>query len=351
MREPKWWYEPDAGTVVRLLEPVGSLWGRLVRRRFERTPSYKAAVPVICIGNFTAGGAGKTPLSLEVAELVSAMGLRPAFLSRGYGGSIQGPHWVDPARDQSADVGDEPRLLASACPTLICRNRAEGARAITSALSPNGNATDVIIMDDGLQNPQLAKDLTLAVIDGRRGVGNSRTMPAGPLRAPLDFQLSLVDAIVVNRGSDPTPASDDFADKLRRDFEGPVLDAGLSPKGPTDWLTSAPVVAFAGIGVPDRFYATLAALGAGPVAQVSFPDHHEFTAADASRLLALARSHNAILVTTEKDYARLAGGDGPLAELREIARPLPVRMKLEPRDENRLVALIEGAVGRRAPKR
>jgi tetraacyldisaccharide 4'-kinase len=350
MREPAWWYETSHGAIARLLEPAAALWGGLVRRRFARATPYRAPVPVICIGNFTAGGAGKTPLALVVAELVSGTGLTGAFLSRGYGGRIAGPHWVDAARDRARDVGDEPLLLAVAHPTLICRDRAAGARAIAAGASA-GRSADVIIMDDGLQNPGLAKDLAIAVVDGARGIGNGRVIPAGPLRAPLDFQLGLVDAVVINRGSEEGDGSgqSDFAARLRHDFDGPVLEARIVPGGATDWL-SPPVVAFAGIGVPDRFFATLTALGADPVARVAFPDHHLFTAADAARLLDLARIRGATLVTTEKDRARLAGGEGPLGELYAQAKTLPVRLKIEARDESRLIALIEGAVGRKTPR-
>lgn len=349
-REPVWWYERSPGAASRLLGPAAALWGRLVARRFERAAPFQAAVPVICIGNFTAGGTGKTPLALEVAGRIAAMGLRPAFLSRGYGGRLTGPHWVDPQRDRATDVGDEPLMLAASHPTLICRDRAAGARAMTdetTAAAP----VDVIIMDDGLQNPGLAKSFTLAVVDGTRGVGNGRVIPAGPLRAPLGFQLALVDAIVVNVAVAATPTrASDFIDKLRREFEGPVLEAHVAPAGETSWLGAAPAVAFAGIGVPNRLFATLEALGAAPVARVSFPDHHPYTAADATRLLDLARTHGATLVTTEKDRARLTGLDGPLGELHARCRALPVRMQFEPRDESRLVALIEGAIGHRAPK-
>ncbi len=350
MREPSWWYSPSCGPVSRLLGPLGSLWGTLVQRRFARATPFRAPVPVICIGNFTAGGAGKTPLALEIAALAGGMGLACAFLSRGYGGRLAGPHWVDPARDRARDVGDEPLLLAASCPTLICRDRATGARAIAAGAAEGRAPADLIVMDDGLQNPGLAKDLTLAVVDGARGVGNGQVIPAGPLRAPLDFQLDLVDAVIVNRGSTESPGKSDFAERLRHDFEGPVLEGRIVPGGATDWLAAAPMVAFAGIGVPERFFATLAALGANLVAKVDFPDHHAFTSADAGRLLDLARTHGATLVTTEKDRVRLAGGDGALAELHAQARALPIRLKLEARDESRLVALIEGAVGRRAQK-
>lgn len=347
MREPTWWYAPSPGPVARLLEPAGFLWGALVRRRFARASPFRSQIPVVCVGNFTAGGTGKTPLAREVARLVGTMGLSCAFLSRGYGGRITGPHWVARESDRAADVGDEPLLLAATCPTLVCRDRAAGARAIAAATPAAG----VIIMDDGLQNPNLAKDLTLAVVDGARGVGNGRVIPAGPLRAPLGFQLDLVDAVIVNRGSSAAGATQGaFADRLRREFQGPVLEAGIVPAGDTAWLAAAPLVAFAGIGVPGRFFATLAGLGADPVAKVPFPDHHAFTTDDATRLLGLARTHGATLVTTEKDHARLSGCDGILAELRERTRTLPVRLAFDARDEGRLVALIEGAVGRRAQK-
>lgn len=343
-REPAWWYAPSPGLVGRILEPAGALWGFIAQRRIAQGSPYRAPVPVICIGNFTAGGTGKTPLALEVAGIVHAMGLKPAFLSRGYGGRTRGPHWVDAARNRSADVGDEPLLLAAHHPTLVARDRATGARAIVeSPTSP-----DVIIMDDGLQNPSVAKDLTIAVVDGARGIGNGRVIPAGPLRAPLAFQLTLVDAVVINRGTEGGASG--FADHLRTDFEGPVLDARIAPSGDTSWLTGAPVVAFAGIGVPERFFSTLRALGARLADAIAFPDHHAFTPADATRLLDLAREHGATLVTTEKDRVRLAGPDEPLATLRGAARALPIRMTLEARDEGRLAALIEGAVGRRTPK-
>ena len=218
-------------------------------------------------------------------------------------------------------------------------------------MTETGNAgIDVIIMDDGLQNGGLAKDLTVAVLDGTRGVGNGRVMPAGPLRAPLGFQLALVDAIVVNMVAAPPGRSVDFIDKLRREFEGPVLEARVVPTGETHWLGAAPIVAFAGIGVPDRLFNTLESLGATLIERIPFPDHHPFTAADAARLLDLADKRGATLVTTEKDRARLAGLDGPLGELHARCRALPIRMTFDARDEGRLVALLEGAARRRAPK-
>ena len=356
MREPTWWYENSPGATARLLAPAAALWGGLVRRRFARATPHRAPLPVICIGNFTAGGTGKTPLALKVAELIRGMGLACAFLSRGYGGRLAGPHWVDAERDRAKDVGDEPLLLAAAGPMLISRDRVAGARAIAArditASGGGAAAVDLIIMDDGLQNPGLAKDLTIAIVDGARGIGNGCVIPAGPLRAPLDFQLDLVDAIVINRGSQAhgDASGSDFAARLRHDFEGPVLEARVVPAVDGAWLSAAPLVAFAGIGVPERFFATLAALGAEPVAKVAYPDHHAFTAADARHLLELARARNATLITTEKDRARLAGGEGALGELHRAAGALPIRLELDARDEGRLAALIEGAIGRRVQR-
>jgi tetraacyldisaccharide 4'-kinase len=268
--------------------------------------------------------------------------MRPAALTRGYGGRQRGPHWVG-AGDTAAEVGDGALLLARAAPTLIARDRGAGARAIEAA------ACDVIVMDDGLQNPQLAKDLSLAVVDGGRGLGNGRVMPAGPLRAPLAFQLKLIDAIVVNETAGGADGS--VAEALRRRFDGPVLRATTVVVGEAAWLKGARVVAWAGIGAPQRFFAMLGALGAEVVVAASFRDHQPLGEADAGRLLDLARAHRALLVSTEKDMARLGAGTGRLAELVAATRPLPIQLTFAPADADRLAALVASALqlGRPAP--
>lgn len=337
--EPAWWYASDGGLAVRCLQPLAAAWSAIATSRFRRELSYRARLPVICVGNFTAGGTGKTPLALSVAAELAGLGRRPAFLSRGYGGRLAGPHWVDAVADTSGDVGDEPLLLARAWPTLVARDRRAGARAIESA----NDVGDVIIMDDGLQNSQLAKNLVLAVVDGRRGFGNGCVMPAGPLRAPLEFQLGLTDAIVVTLPHGAV-GGNDAAGWLRQTFPGPVMAASVQPSQPTDWLKRAPVVAFAGIGAPERFFELLDRLGADVRHRVAFADHHPFRATDAERLLRLAETHSALLVTTEKDWARLDGSTGAMDRLRAAARPLPVAMALDEQDRGRLLALLDMAL-------
>jgi tetraacyldisaccharide 4'-kinase len=320
------------------------VWGAVARRNYERATPYRAKLPVICIGNFTVGGTGKTPLALFVASELQQSGKRPVFLTRGYGGRLAGPHWVNTETDTATDVGDEPLLLARRAPTLVARDRAAGARAI----EVRANA-DVVIMDDGLQNPALAKDLTLALVDGRRGIGNGRVIPAGPLRAPLDFQLDLADAVVVNGPLESADAEPNAAaDWLRARFPGPVLSASVHPADAVPWLDGTAVIAYAGIGAPQRFFDLLARLGADVRQTIPFPDHHAFTEADAGRLLDLAGSMSAQLVTTEKDWVRLDPAGGATAKLKAASRPLPVAMRFDERDRGRLAALLETAFKRDA---
>jgi tetraacyldisaccharide 4'-kinase len=298
----------------------------------------------VCVGNFTAGGTGKTPLSLLIARTIEALGAKPAFLTRGYGGRIAGPHWVSSGRDSARDVGDEPLLLANVAPTLVCRDRAAGARAIVSTGAGHG----AIVMDDGLQNGALAKDLTIAVVDGRRGVGNGLVIPAGPLRAPLAFQLSLADAVVVNMAESTSEAApeSDFPDWLRRHFGGPVMRAVTRAAGDTSWIDDQPLLAFSGIGAPERFFKLVERLGGRIVERRVFADHHAFTEAEARALVASARSHGATLCTTEKDWVRLAPA-GAMGVLRSEARVLSIRLELEERDAFRLKGLIEASLAAR----
>ncbi len=340
--EPSWWYGPPDSVAARLLQPAASLWARAATRRFERTTPYLSSLPVVCVGNFTAGGTGKTPLSILLAGLFESRGERPAFLTRGYGGRLAGPHLVSPGLDTAADVGDEPLLLARHAPVMIARDRRAGAQAIerNSGLTP----PSVIVMDDGLQNPALAKSLTLAVVDGRRGLGNGHVIPAGPLRAPISLQLGLADAIVVNRPRGVPDAEQHVVKALRRTFEGPVLEASVEPVDRDATLKSARVLAVAGIANPTRFTSLLVELGAQIVATRVYPDHHAFTESDARAILADADRLGARIVTTEKDWVRLVGATGLRATLRDRAEQLAIEMRLEPRDALRLSALIDSAL-------
>jgi tetraacyldisaccharide 4'-kinase len=247
---------------------------------------------------------------------------------------------VNATTEVARDVGDEALLLAAAAPTLVARDRRLGARAIEIGPHP----VTVIVMDDGLQNPALVKDLAIAVVDGGRGLGNGLVMPAGPLRAPLEFQLELTDAIIVNESTAAPAGAGSVTEWLRRRFTGPVLRAGVVAAGATDWLQGARVVAWAGIGAPQRFFATLQALGADVAEAVALRDHQRLGEDDARRLLDLSRRHGAMLVTTAKDMARLAGAHGLCRELRSATRVLPVRLALAEADAERLLSLVATAL-------
>jgi len=316
------------------------MYGRAAAAHYFRATPYRSRLPVICIGNFTAGGTGKTPLTIYLCECLRAAGHEPAALTRGYGGRLSGPYWVNATTDVARDVGDEALLLARAAPTLVARDRRLGARAIE--IGPH--SATVIVMDDGLQNPALVKDLAIAVVDGGRGLGNGLVMPAGPLRAPLEFQLELTDAIIVNENAAAPVGAGSVTEWLRHRFAGPVLRAGVAPAEATDWLNAARIVAWAGIGAPQRFFSILQALGADVAEAVVFRDHQGLGEDDARRLLDLARLHSAALVTTEKDMARLAGARGLCGELRGATRVLPVRLALAEADAERLMSLVASAL-------
>lgn len=277
------------------------------------------------------GGAGKTPLAIALAKLLIAQGERPAFLTRGYGGCEAGPVWVDAARHNATDVGDEPLLLARHAPVIVARDRPDGARAIEQT-----DAT-VIVMDDGFQNPSLHKDSSIIAVDGGFGLGNKRVFPAGPLRAPLNFQIPRAHAIVTIGGMAKAPRSIKGNSHLAATLQ--PVDGG--------WLRGARVLAFCGIGRPEKFFETLRRCGAELVERNSFADHHVYDETEASRIIASARRLNAQLVTTEKDFVRLApdGGDA-IAELRREVRVLAVDLTFIKEDEDKLLNLLSSAVNR-----
>lgn len=251
------------------------------------------------------------------------LGHTPAFLTRGYKGRTSGPVWVDPASHTARDVGDEPLLLARDLPTVVARDRAAGARFIAQTRSD----VDLLIMDDGLQNPALVKDLAIAVVDGRRGIGNARVIPSGPLRAPLAFQRALVDLVIVNAGSGPG----NEAATLGNVFEPPVEAYAMRvvPRDP-DWRAGAArAIAYAGIGNPENFFATLRTIGIDLVETRAYPDHHAWRDADILDLLGRARRHGVPLVTTEKDHARLDTRRKSEAALAEASRVLAIDVVLE----------------------
>jgi tetraacyldisaccharide 4'-kinase len=316
MREPAFWWG-EAGLAAALLAPFAAVYGAVASARLAQSGA-RATVPVICIGNPTVGGAGKTPLALTLARLLREAGEVPMLLSRGYGGMLKGPLRVDLARHRAADVGDEPLLLARVAPTVVARDRVSGAQAAIAA------GAGVIVMDDGFQNPSLQKDFSILVVDGRRGIGNGRVVPAGPLRAPLIAQLARADALVMvgasNAGAAVTAAA--------RGRGVPVFHAGLAPDAArTAALAGTRVMAFTGIGDPQKLFATLAGAGVAVVATRSFPDHHGYTRAEARMLCEQADREALTLVTTEKDLVRMQG-DAAVAALAARARALPVTLTL-----------------------
>ncbi|WP_430912512.1 tetraacyldisaccharide 4'-kinase [Methylobacterium sp. sgz302541] len=329
MRPPRFWAATPAHPLARLLSPLGAAYGGRAAARMER-PGARAALPVVCLGNFTLGGAGKTPAALAVAALLRDLGRKPAFLSRGYGGRIAGPAAVDPAAHGAGDVGDEPLLLAACAPTVVSRDRAAGAR-LCAALG-----ADVVVMDDGLQNPGLAKDLALAVVDAEAGIGNGLPFPAGPLRAPLARQWPHVGGLLlVGEGA----AGETLAEEAgRRGL--PVHRARLLP-GAHD-LGGRRLLAFAGIGRPEKFFATLRGIGADLAETRAFPDHHAYRPHDLAALAEAADRLGAELVTTQKDAVRLA------PDFAARVRTLPVALRFA--DEAAMRAALAAAVALRVAR-
>jgi tetraacyldisaccharide 4'-kinase len=295
VRTPAFWSKRRPTLLARLLQPVGSLYGRTTARRM-RGPSERAGAPTICVGNFVAGGAGKTPAALALARMLIGNGRRVAFLSRGYGGSERvEPLMVDPNTHTAATVGDEPLLLAKVAPCWVGTDRLRSAR---SAVKAGANA---LVLDDGLQNPALVKDLAFAAVDGETGFGNGLCVPAGPLRAPVSVQLPFVRALIVLGGEEAALSA------IAGSAPGkPLIRASLEP----DALAAAPligreVVAFAGIARPEKFYATLRRVGAQIVMTRNFADHHPYTPREIEALIEEAGRRSALLATTEKDLVRL----------------------------------------------
>ncbi|MCP1537392.1 tetraacyldisaccharide 4'-kinase [Methylorubrum extorquens] len=326
MRPPGFWSRPPTHPLARLLAPAGRVYGGLTADRMDR-PGAEPPCPVLCVGNFTLGGAGKTPTALALVRLLRELGRTPALLSRGYGGRLAGPLVVDPARHAAAEVGDEPLLLAQAAPTIVARDRPAGARLCAAS------GADVIVMDDGLQNPSLTKSLSLAVVDGGAGLGNGLPFPAGPLRAPLARQWPHVAGLVLVGEGGPGEAT--AAEAESRGL--PVHRARLVPEAGPDWAGRR-VVAFAGIGRPQKFFETLRGLGAEIVAERAFPDHHPYRPGDWTALSALAAREGARLVTTEKDAVRLP------AEARAAVAVLRVTLAFA--DETRLRQQLAAAFPR-----
>ena len=312
MQPPDFWYRTPTGLTPQILRPIGALYALANRvRRTLQTP-WHPSVPVICIGNLTAGGTGKTPTAIAIARILQENGVNVHFLSRGYGSSVRSPLRVDPVSHDSTRVGDEPLLLADVAPTWISSDRRASARQAVQA------GAEILVMDDGYQNPSLRKDLSLVVIDGEVGFGNGQVLPAGPLRETVPDGLGRADGVLI-MGDDRCNLSQTL--KACHNKSLTVFQGTLEPVGTTASLHGTRVFAFAGIGRPEKFYATLRNLGCMIVETKSFPDHHAYSVDEVHALIQKAKSMTAQLITTTKDKARL----GP--SLARQIRSLPVQVR------------------------
>ena len=324
MQAPKFWYRSRSWQAFSL-SPLGMVYARATARRQKNARPTRMDIPVICIGNLNVGGTGKTPTTIAIAQMLISRGIAVHIVSRGYGGSLQAVTRVDPRVHTADETGDEPLLMAAFAPTWVANERVAGARAAQNA------GADVILLDDGFQDPSLIKDLSIIVVDATRGFGNGRCLPAGPLREPVHVGLKRANAVIsIGKPEAQSQFRERAADQLDRIAH---ITASLKPIEMGMPWAEGRYLAFAGIGDPEKFFATLRGLGAPLVRTVALDDHQKLARPMIQRLMKEAQSMNAQLVTTEKDAARLP------ADLRSGILSLPVRLEFD--DAHVLETLLE----------
>lgn len=322
---PFWWKKGDPR--AWLLAPASLVYGYFAGRRMKNAKRAEVGVPVICVGNFTVGGAGKTPTVITLAKAVKARGLKPGVLSRGYGGSMDRTTVVDPHHHRARDVGDEPLLIAREALTVVSRKRLEGARMLIA------EGADLIILDDGFQSAAVKFDYALMVIDSIRGIGNGFLVPAGPVRAPTTLQLAHATALLKlgdGNGADP------FIRLAARSGK-PVYEGSVEPVGDAGAIAGRRVLAFAGIADPEKFYRTLQGLGAEIVIKRSFGDHQHLSDDEIDDILSTAEKKDLAIVTTAKDAVRLGGHHGRAEELAARITVIDVEMSFDSPTTPRLI--------------
>lgn len=302
---PSFWNDSKSILSILLL-PISWLYQIIVLLRHYLTTPYTTNVPVICIGNATMGGSGKTPVAISIAQFLIKTKKKVVFLSKGYGGDITSATLVNTEKHSAQDVGDEPLLLSHIAPVIIAKNRIEGMK-LAESQNP-----DMIIMDDGLQNPTIHKHLSCLVVDYKYGFGNKRTFPSGPLRESIASAIGKTDAVIMI-GNKPD-------EQFQHTQNKPTLTAHIRPVDPLP-SKGQNIIAFAGIGRPDKFFDMLKQNGYDLKEKIYFPDHYAYNAADENKLIALASKHNAIMLTTEKDYVKLS------AAMKAKTEPIAIRLE------------------------